>query len=51
MLGMVSEPKRRVFIDRDRPRAHGEHVAQDAADAGGRALKRLDEWDDCAIRS
>ena len=28
---------------RDRPRAHGENVAQDAADAGGRALKRLDE--------
>ena len=27
----------------DRPRAHGEHVAQDAADAGGRALIRLDE--------
>ena len=28
---------------RDRPRAHGENVAQDAAHAGGRALKRLDE--------
>ncbi len=27
---------------RDGPRAHGEDVAQDAADAGGRALKRLD---------
>ena len=27
----------------DRPRAHGEHVAQDAADAGGRALVGLDE--------
>ena len=27
----------------DRPRAHGEHVAQDAADAGGRTLIRLDE--------
>ena len=26
----------------DRPRAHGEHVAQDAADAGGRALIGLD---------
>ena len=26
----------------DGPRAHGENVAQDAADAGGRALKRLD---------
>ena len=29
--------------DRDGPRAHGEDVAQNAADAGGRALKRLDE--------
>ena len=28
---------------RDGPRAHGEDVAQDAAHAGGRALKRLDE--------
>ena len=28
---------------RDRPRAHGENVAQDAADAGCRSLKRLDE--------
>ena len=28
---------------RDRPRAHGEHVAQDAADAGRRALVGLDE--------
>ena len=28
---------------RDRPRAHREHVAQDAADAGRRALIRLDE--------
>ena len=28
--------------DRERPRAHGEDVAQDAADAGGRALVRLD---------
>ena len=27
---------------RDRPRADGEDVAQDAADAGGRALERLD---------
>ena len=27
----------------DRPRAHGEDVAQDAADAGRRALVRLDE--------
>jgi hypothetical protein len=26
----------------DRPRADGEDVAQDAADAGGRALERLD---------
>ena len=28
---------------RDRPRAHREDVADDAADAGGRALIRLDE--------
>ena len=28
---------------RDRPRAHGENIAQYAADAGGRALIRLDE--------
>ncbi len=28
--------------DRDRPRADREHVAQDAADAGGGALERLD---------
>ena len=27
----------------DGPRAHGEDVAQNAADAGGRALERLDE--------
>ena len=27
---------------RDRPRAHGDDVAQDAADAGRRALERLD---------
>ncbi len=29
--------------DGDGPRAHGEDVAQDAADAGGRALEGLDE--------
>src|SRR5258708_756122 len=28
---------------RDGTRAHGKDVAQDAADAGGRALERLDE--------
>ena len=27
----------------DRPRTHGENIAQDAADAGGRALVGLDE--------
>ena len=27
---------------RDRPRAHGDDVAEDPADAGGRALERLD---------
>ena len=36
----------------DGPRAHGEDVAQNAAHAGGRALKRLDvARDDCAIPS
>ena len=36
-----SEPQR--IQQRDRPRAHREDVADDAADAGGRPLVRLDE--------
>ena len=36
-------PKAQRIHHRDRPRAHGENVAQNSADAGGRALKRLDE--------
>ena len=41
--GWSSAPKRSEFEVGDRPRAHGEDVAQDAADAGRRALVRLDE--------
>ena len=37
----VAEPQR--VHQRDRPRAHGEDVADDAADAGRGALVRLDE--------
>jgi hypothetical protein len=36
-------PKRSAFRHGDRARAHGEDVAQDAADAGRRALIGLDE--------
>ena len=39
-VGRVAEPQR--VEDRDRPGAHREHVAQDPADAGRRALVRLD---------
>ena len=39
-VGRVAEPQ--GVEDRDRPRAHREHVAQDPADAGRRALVRLD---------
>ena len=42
-FGIVETPEAQRIQHRDRPRAHGENVAQDAADAGGRALKRLDE--------
>src|SRR5260370_1308053 len=35
-------PKSQGIQHRNRPRAHGENVAQDPADAGSRALKRLD---------
>src|SRR5262249_21590904 len=40
-IGEPSEAQR--VHHRDRPRAHGEDVAQNSADARGRALKRLDE--------
>src|SRR5437660_12471080 len=41
LLGVIS-PKRNESRS-DWPGAHGENVSEDAADAGGRALKRLDE--------
>ena len=41
--GIVQRAEAQRIQHRDGPRAHGENVAQDAADAGGRALKRLDE--------
>jgi hypothetical protein len=42
-LGVVRLAEAQRVHRRDRPRAHGEHVAQDAADAGRRALVGLDE--------
>ena len=36
-------PETQGVHDGERPGAHGKDVAQDAADAGGGALKRLDE--------
>ena len=39
----VERPEAQRVEQRNRPRAHGEDVADDAADAGGRALVRLDE--------
>src|SRR5438067_726808 len=42
-LGIVGAAESQRIHDRDGPRAHGEDVAKDAADTGGRALKRLDE--------
>jgi len=39
-LGRIAKAQR--IEQRDRPGAHGEHVADDAADAGGGALGRLD---------
>ena len=39
---LVERPEAQAVEHRDGPRAHGEDVAQDAADAGGRALVRLD---------
>ena len=48
----VERPEAQRVQQRDRPRAHREDVADDAADAGRRALVRLDERrDGCAIRS
>ena len=43
VFGWSGEPKRSDVQGRDRPRAHGEDVAQDAADARRRALVGLDE--------
>ena len=43
LRGSVERPEAQRIHHRDRPRAHGEDVAQNAADAGRRALKRLDE--------
>ena len=42
-LRIVERAEAQRIQHRDGPRAHGEDVAQDAAHAGGRALKRLDE--------
>ena len=42
-LRMVRRAEAQRVQRRDRPRAHGEDVAQDAADAGRRALIGLDE--------
>ncbi len=41
--GIVERTEAERVEQRDRPRAHREDVADDAADAGGRALVRLDE--------
>ena len=40
---IVERPEAQRVEQRDRPRAHREDVADDAADAGGRALVGLDE--------
>ena len=42
-LGMVRRPKAQRIHQRHRTRAHGEDIAQDAADTGRRALIGLDE--------
>ena len=42
-LRMLRRAERQRIEAGDRPRAHGEDVAQNAADAGGRALIGLDE--------
>ena len=38
VLGWSGAPKESAVHRRDRTRAHGEDIAQDAADTGGRAL-------------
>ncbi|MBI4875128.1 MAG: phosphoribosylformylglycinamidine synthase subunit PurL, partial [Acidobacteria bacterium] len=43
VFGIVQGAEAQRVQHRDRPRAHGEDVAQDAAHAGGGALERLDE--------
>jgi hypothetical protein len=40
--GEVGSAEAQTVEERDRPRAHGDDVAQDSADAGGCALERLD---------
>ena len=42
VLGLVGRAEAQRVQQRDGPRAHGEDVADDAADAGGRALIGLD---------
>ena len=42
-VGVVDRPEAQGVHDRDRARAHRDDVADDAADAGGRALEGLDE--------
>jgi hypothetical protein len=42
-LGMIRRAEAQRVHRRDGPRAHGEDIAQDAADAGRRALVGLDE--------
>ena len=42
-FGMLERPEAQRIQNRDRPGAHREDVAQDSADAGGCALKRLDK--------
>src|SRR5690606_24462426 len=42
-LRMIGLAKAQRVHDGNGPRAHGEDVAQDAADAGRRALERFDE--------
>ncbi len=39
---MIQRPEPEAVEHRDRARAHGEDVAENAADAGGRALVRFD---------
>ena len=43
VLSIVQLAEANGVHHRNRPRAHGEDIAQDATDAGCRALERLDE--------